>query len=782
MARRHAVWLLFVVFFLSGASALVYQTAWHRLLGLFSGSDSLSSAIVVGAFLLGIGLGSLVAGLWADRLARRSALIAFALCEIAIGAYATATPWLFHDVMFGRFVLLAESRLIAFALAFAGLVLPTFLMGLSLPLLSRAVVTAIEEAARDIAQLYFVNTLGAGVGAIVAGWWLIGHVGYDGAIRVGAAANFAVGIGALLAARWTETGAPAASTARVSPDAGDENRLKLWCVLVFASGFVSVSLQIVWYRLVGVLLQGNAYAFSSVLGLLLIADAIGMVWGARMVTRLADPHPVFLRVQAAVVLSAVAAAWLLHGLFGFPGFAAHFADHDVLDLEPGDLAALLSATFLLVVPSSLLIGLTFPLAQCAVQDDAARVGRRVGWIQLFNIAGNCAGSLGTGLLLLHWLGTAGTLRLVAVIGLVFLLPLALTPRRRPVALALGLVVVGLGFPSGDAFWRALHRVEPGMTAIIGEDRTGVVLLRQDAQGPAKLFIQGHTQSEVPFLHIHAVLGSIGALTHPDPRDILVIGSGSGGTPFAAGVNPATRHVRTVEIVAPVYDVLQRFAGTEAGVPIRHVLADRRHDWVVGDGRRDLFVGGARYDIIQADAILPKTSHSGLLYSAEFFREVRAHLKPGGIAVQWMPTDRVRRTFASVFPQVLEIHPALLGSDQPIPFDRDRLRARLQEPAIAERLIAGAVPPEVLARWFERAQVKTVTAGATAEAIDINTDLFPQDEYYLNRRARRLAAPGRRGLKGPWKPERQRDPLPHRLRRPQGPDHRRPGLHRLQPRP
>jgi len=730
MAGRPRDLILHLVFLLSGASALVYQTAWHRLLGLFSGADSLSSAVVVGAFLLGIGIGSLAAGQFADRLDRRGALFAFALCEFGIAAYAILTPWLFYDVLFGRFIALAESRLLTFVLAFAGLVIPTFLMGLSLPLLSRAVVDAIERAAVDVGRLYFVNTLGAGLGAIVAGWWLIGHIGYDGAIYCGVAINTAVGLGATWVASVTVRSERSAES-RAALDLRLDGPLLRWCLLVFASGFVAVSLQILWYRLVGVLLQGNAYAFSSVLGLLLIADALGMIWGVRVVPRLADPERIFRLIQAWVALSALAAAWLLYGAFGVDDFARHFFDHDPLEAKPGDLPRLIAATLLLVVPASILIGFTFPLAQRAVQDDHARVGNRVAWIQVFNIAGNSAGSLGTGLLLLHWLGTVGTLRLVAVVGLIFLLPL-LRAASRPV-LALGGLAIGIVlFPSNVDFWSRLHRVGPSDTGLSGEDRTGVVLLRKQADGTARLFIQGHAQSGIPFWPPHGFLGAIGPLVHPAPMDVMAIGVGSGGTPYVAGINPATRHVRAIEIVEPVYDVLRRFAARPDGRAISGIFVDPRYEWVVGDGRRDLFLDQRQFDIIQADAILPKTSHSGLLYSVEFFREVRASLKPGGIAVQWVPTERVRRTFLSVFPYVVEAHPALLGSDRPLVVDRAALLARFDAPETQAKLAAAALDVAELRRWFERTEITIHRHAPARTGADLNTDLFPRDEYYLNR--------------------------------------------------
>ena len=152
--------LLYGLFFVSGFSALVYQTAWQRLLGLFSGSDTVSATIVVGAFLLGLGLGSLWGAALADRLTRRGAIAAFALCEIGIAVFAALSPTLFYDLLFGELIALARRVDLVASLTFLALLPPTLLMGLSLPLLARAIAGPLEAVATDIGLLYGVNTPG----------------------------------------------------------------------------------------------------------------------------------------------------------------------------------------------------------------------------------------------------------------------------------------------------------------------------------------------------------------------------------------------------------------------------------------------------------------------------------------------------------------------------------------------------------------------------------------------------------------------------------------------
>ncbi|MDP2374409.1 hypothetical protein [Reyranella sp.] len=724
---------LFVLFFLSGAAALIYQTAWHRLLGLFAGADTIAAALVVGAFLLGLGIGSLAAGLTADRLSRRAALIAFALCEVGIAVFAVLSPWLYYDVIYREFLPLASSRGVIFGVVFAGLLWPTFLMGCSLPFLSKAVVSQIAGSAKLIGWLYGLNTLGAGIGAFVGGWYLIGTFGFDKAIYVGAALNLVVAAGGLLLARGLDMAetAPGPKAAAL-PDPVD-GIVWRWSLLVFISGFLIVALQIVWYRLIGVLLQSNGYSFSLVLAVFLLGDAAGLLVGARMIDRIADPRRFFFLMQGVATTLALCGAWFVYLAIGADILPSTFVDHDIVTDKAADVALIVLLLAVVVLPASFIMGFSFPVVQKAVQRDIDRLGSRVGLVQLANILGNSAGSLVAGLLLLDLIGTAGTLKLLVAIGLAFaVLQLFGVRSTRWAWLPAALLTAGLVlFPGNESFWRRLH----GLTvekAIVAEDKTGLSLLKlADAQS-GKLYIQGHTQSRLPFDTVHTFLGAIGPLTHPAPRRVLVIGSGTGGTPYAAGLHPATEKVRVIEIVAPVIETLRTYVGQGGKSGVESLLGNPKFEIVIADGRHSLALDTTRYDVIEADAILPKSALSGLLNSQEFFRQVRSKLTPGGLYVQWAPTQRSIETFRSVFPYVTMVHPAMIGSDRPIPYDRNKILELLQRPDVDLHLTSARVDRADLRKWFEEKKVEVLNEGKVVPAEAPNTDFFPRDEYYLNR--------------------------------------------------
>lgn len=721
--------LLTASFFVSGFAALLYQVVWQRMLGIFAGSDAVTAALVVGAFLLGIGLGSLAATGLADRLSARQAALAFAGCEIAIALFAIASKPFLYDLLALRLgpalsgpVLGSQAAI--FAACVAGLLFPTFAMGLSLPLLAKAVVPRIEAAAERIGLLYGMNTLGAAAGALVGGFVIVGHLGFEGALWVGAALNLSAAAVAVLLA----PGLPTHRVARAAAPAVSGGGLPGWAALVFASGFLIVALEIVWLRVLGLSAQNNAYVFALVLGVFLLADGAGLVVGARIIHRVRDLRGSFLRLQGVALLAALAGLAVLWALY--PSLGALQVEKFRFDSWPMVLVALLTA--LLVGPAAFLLGMTFPITQRAVQQDLGSLGMRVALVNLANILGNAVGGMVAGLLLLHVLGTAGTLAALAGVALVLTLLALPGPRRgATVAVAGTLAAAILLFPANEKFWARIHGVQQGQAILLAEDRSGVALLRHDSNG-APLFIGGHAQSRLPFHAHHYFLGALGPALHAAPASVMIIGVGSGGTPFGGGWNPVTRQVDAIELVGPVYDVIRAHAAANPGAVTAAITRDPKFHLRLGDGRRALLEGETRYDVIEADAILPQTSHSGMLYSVEFLRQVGARLAPGGLFVQWAPTERVAAGFMAAFPHGVLLRPisVLVGSDRPVPFDRARLNAILADPAfVAHARTAGVDTSGFAGMFAEPAMVWTPETPRPPVAP--NEDLFPRDEYYLN---------------------------------------------------
>ncbi len=702
---------------------------WERLLSLFSGSGVISATLVVAAFLAGLGMGSLAGSAWADRLSARQAVSAFAVANAAIAVFALASPALFYGGLFGSLSSFSDSRVLVFVVSFGSLLVPTALMGLSLPLLSRAVTSGDGHTAARVSRLYAADLAGAAAGTFLTGWWLQGTFGLVGTLRIGAGVSALVAVLALAARKRFSADVPKPATGAAQ---AIDRETRSWALLVFVAGFLSISLEIVWFRYFSVVLQSSAYVFAHVLGVFLVFDAVGLWWGARVLERIPDRRAAFALFTAGPVLWTFASL----SLFGHPGLSAlnEWTLEDRTALSNFILFAL--QPLVLIGPAAVLIGMTFPTAQAAVQTDTAHVGRRVGVLVWAVIAGNTAGSLITGLVLLEHLGTPGTLAALAAVAATLCVRSGTRSLAGKAALgfAAALLFAAVAFPKGDSFWPTVKNVfaASGERLFTAEDRTGVSVLHARAGGSA-LYIHGRLQGTIPYMGVHCMLGLLGPLLRPEARQVLIIGVGSGATPYCAGCRPSVQRIEAIEIVGSSVDVLKRYSQAIGDPATRSLLADPRYTFVIDDARRYLATRQGRYDVIEADAIFRESSRSGLLYSAEFFREVLEHLEPRGVMVQWRATPRVEATFRSVFPHGVSVGPYLVGSPQPVGWSPHELRAALADPEVGRRLMAARIDAGEMAaslgpgeEWHE---------AVAPDPARLNTDLFPRDEFYLNEPAR-----------------------------------------------
>lgn len=732
--------LVGVLFCSSGAAALVYQVAWQRVLALHTGVGVYSVAIIVAAFMLGLGLGSAWGGALSARISARRALLAFAMLELGIGAFGCLSPWLYYDVLYRRAAWLYQSLWTAAPAHVLALLLPTTLMGMSLPFLVRAIVREGETKGATIGYLYAINVVGAALGSLLTPWVLLRLLGIDGAVLAAATANAAAGLGAL--ALRTLVPPPDDASSAASHDApGDPlpasgPALRPLLVLYALSGFCSLSLEIVWFRLVDVAVKSTAFTFGTVLAIYLLGLAAGTFGGVALAPRLKDALRVFLLSQCGLLAYSAAAVLALARLpVELPllrWFYAYWPSYEGFQLGlEWDAKALLRLyvlfpALLYAVPTALM-GLSFVALQQAVQDDVRLAGRKVGSLQAANIAGGVLGSLGVGLVLLTWLGSSGTLRLLTACGLVFA---AIGVRRyglRSAFAPTGLVLATLLalLPARETLWRRLH-ASPDAIAV--EDATSVVALTT-SRGRHQMMVNGKGISWLPFGGVHSVIGAAPAIVHRAPQELAIIGLGSGDTAWAAACREETRAVTVFEISAPQPSVLRTFQAARPLPELGRLLDDPRVRIRIADGRNALERGRARYDIIEADPLPPGGSGSGNLYSLEFFSGCARRLKPDGVMCTWAPTARVYSTFCRAFPNVLEFTYGqlqyLIGSNEPLDLRLDDWLARLRSRSVTSYL-GPAIADDVAA------SLGTARPAAVSDEVDVepNLDLFPRDELRL----------------------------------------------------
>jgi len=755
--------LPYLLFFASGFAALLYQVVWQRMLVIFSGSDIQSTTIIVAAFMAGLGCGSVVGGRVADRLSPTASLIAFATAELAIAGFGFFSASLYYDVLYQRLGHLTWSLEGRAAILFASLVWPTFCMGVSLPLLARALTTDIERAAAVTGTLYGWNTLGAALGAFATTWWILPLYGLERCLTFGATLNLMAALIAIPLAfrlRRLRADAAAVTPAVLATQRAEGFTLPFagWAVIYALTGFLALSLEIVWFRLMAVMQRSTAFTFGTLLALYLTGLGLGSLAGAALVGRTRRPGAAFLAIEAAVVLYAGLAIALLiaalddGGLLSSPvaGPGLNIAEaaaalrgniRELARLPDRFLFLYFGVPAILILPPTAMMGAAFPLLQRAVQTDLDRVGTRVGTLLMANIAGAALGSFITGWWWLGWLGTSATLKLLVVMSVAFPLvqlvrsygPLA-PGRFAPIVAVIAASVVLLAWmPHAGALWASLHGARP-IEILFGEDGSGVFVLKSERsvfRRRVTVFVNGATHSWIPYGGIHTVLGALPAFLHPNPRDVAVIGLGSGDTLFAIAGRKTIERLTCIEIVKPQLETLERLHREQPYPGLQAILGDRRIEQVYGDGRLYLMQSRRRYDVIEADALWPTSAYAGNLYSHGYFTLLRDRLKPNGLAVSWAPTLRVRNTFISVFPYVLDYGDIVIGSREPIVFDAAAIRERVIDRDVRDRYTESGVDILALLTPYLERRPQFYTPGDDRSNLrDVNTDLFPKDEFGL----------------------------------------------------
>lgn len=628
---------------------LIYQVLWLRLLSLIFGVTVYAASTVLAAFMAGLAVGSFLAAPLLKRSGRP--LVVFGIAEILIGLSALATPlelnaasavyrWLHHQ-MADSLGVLTMARLLS---GFLVLLVPTILMGLTLPTLSASTLVRGSRFGSRVGALYGVNTAGAVFGAGLTGFYLIGALGIQRAFFVGAAINIAVGIVALILARQISD--PPVVTADVADEASATTALPISPAVVgtviFISGLAALALEIVWFRMLVQFLPATTYAFTTMLATVLAGIAIGGVIGARLLRRERDWVPRLALLQLGTGL-----AVLVSCMFLSYSYAAGWR-------TGADLPASVAA----ILPAAILMGIAFPVAMrigASSAGNAEGTARRVGRLYGLNVVGAIVGALVGGFALLPLLGVRRAL--IAMAGLYAassLLVVCQHPARRRL---LAITGVGLALfawvatrvpdPVKAAYQRRHGR---DMLEYWREEGVQTAVSVHASQFRRALFLDGLHQANDTneMVQLHRAIGHLPMVLHPNPRRALVIGLGGGATAGAVSQYPGAS-VQVVELSDSVRRAAVFFAHVNYDV-INQPNVRLRTD----DGRNFLLLSGERFDVITADIIQPVHAGAGNLYSREYFHLVRNALEDGGIALQWIghrPLSQYRlimRTFLDVF--------------------------------------------------------------------------------------------------------------------------------------
>lgn len=664
---------LYAAFLLSGASSLIYQTVWVRMLTRYLGSTTYALATVLGVFMAGLALGSYLAGRWVDR--SRQPLRWYAILEVAIAGlalvvsflviawsgpiYLQAYGWLVGDGEPGWTLLLARVGFVTLCLLPA-----TVLMGATLPILVAHVSRQGQRFQDGLGQLYATNTLGAVLGVLAAGFVLLGVLGETGSLLVAAVANLLAGGLALASGRGAEADAEverAEATASAEPYPAGLRRLAL--LTLFVSGFTALAYEVLWTRQLVLYLETSIYAFTAMLSTLLI----GIAWGS---WDAAKSESVRTRPLASVgMLEICIGTWAAVGMLAYPYFDSQTSPlwrslADLIGKDPQSKAsfglAMLGCIFL-VLPMAFFFGRQFPPAVRAAAADPDRPGQSTGTAYAINTVGTILGSLATGFVLIPTLGTALTMLTLAAVnvglGLVLLACAPAAERGSSLRWGAGLagVFVLAALLAGDPYRGVIEKrlaqwYRGAEIYHYFESPTGTTVAAGSPRHPTYRTLLVNGVGMTALVSETKVMAHLPYLLVDQPRRALVICFGM-GTTFRSLSGYPDLQVDAVDIVPEVFGCFDSYHPDAAAVRQR----PNAH-WHADDGRNFLQVRDGFYDIITIDPPPPLHSAGAVnLYTRDFFTLCKSRLTPGGVLCLWLPPGpegemlMIIKTFREVFP-------------------------------------------------------------------------------------------------------------------------------------
>jgi len=727
--------LVLLCFLFSGFAALLYETAWTREFAFVFGTSELAVVSVLAAYMGGLAAGAAVAGRFAPRV-RRPVLV-YGLLELGIAASALAVPFAIraatalHTALFGGLAAPPAEGQLGSALfylgcSFAILLVPTALMGATLPLLARHAVRRDEEIGRRIGALYAINTAGAVLGTTCAAFLLLPALGLRGTVWCGAAVNALVFVFAALLARGADEPEPAPAPAAAAVAGG-----AVWILpLALLSGVASFSYEVLWTRLLGHVLGGSVYAFATMLASFLTGIALGSAVAARFASSPERAGRGFAWSQIGVAALSLAA---FSAIDRIPSLARSLGAGGT-----GSLAANVAVAMVVLLPGALCIGASFPFAVRRLARDRAAATAASARVYAWNTVGAIAGAVAAGFWILPGLGYAGTVAFAALLNLALAAACALLSRPRELRLAAlaGACALALAVLRPATPWTLLRaspvsqRLAAGEVTYSGVGRSASVLLVDDGR-EFRLTTNGLPEAAIsrkglerPGLNLETRwLGLLPILARPDAGSLLMVGLG--GSKALEAVPSTVGEVFVIELEDEVVRANQSVGALRDVDP----LTDPRVRVSVNDARGALALTGARFDAITSQPSHPWTAGASHLYTREFFSLVRDHLTPGGVFVQWIGLAFVDEpllrslvaTLQAVFANVWVFQPTpgavlFLASDSELPLAALAARALALAPddyarhgvRVPEDVIAAAVLDPAGSRSF-------------AEGAEINTD-------------------------------------------------------------
>jgi spermidine synthase len=703
VSLQHIRFFLLCALFLSGANGLMMEIVFRRQLLLSLGVTHYSVATVLTVFMAGLAIGSFLFGRLADHI--KYPIKLYGLLEVGVGLSGLLLIAVFSylDPFYVKLQLVfgsAGSPNILLKLLPAAMVLliPTTLMGGTLPVIGKALANENQSAGSPLGLLYGINTFGGVVGVIGATFFLLSTVGAMLTLAIVSIINTIIGLVSLLIFGKIIRIASIDSNSNHSNLKPRKTQIgvlgfdKISLAAFFLAGFAALSLEVHWTRILAYVVGSHGYAFGIILAAFLCGIALGSTLASRFADRLKRPVIWLGLTQLMIAGTAFTASIIMFRLRGLTGW---------LTLHAGDswdrfITAEMVILFALLLAPTFCMGAVFPLVMTVCIKTYKKLGQSVGNAYMLNTLGSILGAFFAGFIFIPYLGITRGLKLTLLISILGGAILFLNIRSKPVIKICAMILIVL--LGGMVWYRPigyrLQYLRMGERLIFyDESSSATVSVREDEEGGRMLSVNG--LDEVPVdpasLLTFRVLAHLPMLLHPSPLNVMVLSLGGAITTGSVARHPLEQ-IDAVELCPPVVKAAGLFESWNHGV-----LDDPRLQIILQDGRNHLLTTQKKYDVITADATHPWSADSWILYTKEMYRLVRSRLTDAGIFCQWVPLHWmsiddfkcVLRTLRTEFPHLslwyTGSYVVALGSQKPITPDISDFAHRMQQTAIQEDL-------------------------------------------------------------------------------------------------
>jgi len=664
--------ILLIIFFFSGFAGLTYEIVWTRILSIIFGRTTVAVALVVAVYMAGLGLGSIYWGQRIDKEKNNIKIFSFLQFGIALSSFLIMILFLKMPDIF-KFICqifnatTETSMFLIFIISFAVLLVPTFMMGGTFPVMSKAFIKNSQEIGRGIGTLYTVNTFGGIIGAALSGYYLIGNIGQVQTQILAVLISLTIGliIFFLFPGNNTIINIEKISVKKVNKDFNDNAPPIMNFLIIIAglTGFCALTFEILAARVLGILLMNTTYSFASILVIYLTGISIGSFIFTKFIN---DRINYFYLLGSIISITGlyivVLSAFVNRLSIVLTPFNMIFQMPFFYVMAPG----IILTSVILFIPA-ILMGISFPLICRMYANNISDIGKNIGRVYFVNTIGSVIGPLFGSFVLIPLIGVSKGFIIVALIyvilGLIILLIKA-NSKVRIIILTVHVIIIAVSIffikravenyrilpPSFYGLKSNSDKIEYYEETVSGT----VISVNDKDQGDRGLFVNNNAACGITYDAIKVVkmLGHLPFLYNPDLKDVLIIGFGIGVTTSEVAKHKINK-IDCVEIVPGVKDAAKYYSDYNS-----NVIKDPRLKFTSGDGRNYLLITKNKYDFISCDPIHPTLS-SGTLYTKEYFKLCKDHLNDDGIMSQYLPlhkltTDQFKsivKTFSTVFPNV-----------------------------------------------------------------------------------------------------------------------------------